>query len=309
MEENNEKSKYPFIIYFPDNKIQLFDEKKVLEFREKKIREKIKEKSFKKDNLLEFQKRLIVLNEMNTSNSSDNEYEQKEIEHKITEEKIKKDENIKNEYSVAKTSVEAGDNSSSSFCERSTNSSSIINIDEAKEPRTKYYLQYELYDVKVNDQKANNLILHQLENSNKYYYLYENNFITYCYIQNVKFGDNYSIVNTNTDNDYKEEFGLFFCGKNITYNNNNINININCCPNKMICKNCMEKNKKRYKLDKSDDLVLININGRATKKKRNGFHCYGHFSIGKQLEVCAKEFTCQACKLLNKYVNYYICNN
>ncbi len=109
----------------------------------------------------------------------------------------------------------------------------------------------------------------------------------------------------------RKNLGFFFVVK-ILYINNNININIKCCPNKMICKNCMEKNKKRYKLDKldkSDDLVLININGRAAKKKKNGFKCYGHFLVEKLIEVCAKKFTCEACKLLNKYENYYICNN
>ena len=311
MEENNkklEKSKNIFIPYFPDNKIKLFDEKKVLEFREQKISEKIKETKFKKDNLSELQKRLFVLNEMNTSNSSDNEYEPSEKENNNKKQKIEKNEN-KNDYSVSQTSFKTGDKSSSSFCERSTNSSSIIIIDDAKDPNTKYNLECKLYDVKVDDPKANNLTLYQLEKSNRYYYLYENKYITYYYIQNVRFGDNYPIINTDTDNDYMEEFGLFFCDKNIIYNKNNININIKCCPNKMICKSCMEKNKKRYGLDKSDFFVLININGRAAKKKKNGFKCYGHFLVRKLIEVCAKKFTCEACKLLNKYENYYICNN
>ena len=198
---------------------------------------------------------------------------------------------------IDQTLFEKGDKSSSSFCEKSTNSSSIINIDNEKDPNTKYNLDNKFFDVKVDDPKANNLTLLQLENYNKYYYLYENKSITYYYIQNVRFGDKYSIINTDTDNDYKEEFGLFFCDKNITYNNNNININIKCYPNKMICKSCMEKNKKRYGLDKSDFFVLININGRAAKKKKNGFKCYGHFLVGKLIEICINDFTCKACKI------------
>ena len=72
----------------------------------------------------------------------------------------------------------------------------------------------------------------------------------------------------------------------------------------MICKNCMEKNKKRYQID---NLYLVNINGRTAKRKNKelGFHCYGHFIKGNQIEICLKEFKCEACKLLDRYENYY----
>ena len=76
----------------------------------------------------------------------------------------------------------------------------------------------------------------------------------------------------------------------------------------MICKNCMEKNKKRYQID---NLYLVNINGRTAKRKNKelGFHCYGHFIKGNQIEICNKEFKCEACKLLDRYENYYFGKN
>ena len=301
-----EKSKYPFIKYFPDNDIELFDEKKVLENREQKIKSKIKEKQFLNDNLLEYQKKLIVLDEMNSSNSSDNEKENESTE--------------KSSFNQSSISASANDSTSTSISisasktEESTNYSSKIIMDVSKDSKTEYWLTYELYDVKVDNPKANNLSLslYQL-NSNIFCYFYKNKPITYYYVQNVRFGQNYLIDNTIDDanKDYKEQYGLFFCNKTIEFNNNDNNTNkiIKCCPNEMICKMCMEKNKKRYKLDKLNYFVLININGRAAKKRKKEFHCYGHFFIGNQIEVCLQKFTCEGCKLLNKYENYYCSSN
>ena len=102
------------------------------------------------------------------------------------------------------------------------------------------------------------------------------------------------------DNQYNEALGFFFCGNNIQLENNEIK---KCCPNEMMCKECMEKNKKRYKLKNKH---LININGRETKKnKSNNFHCFGKFNIGNQIENCIQKFSCEACKLLDKYEQYY----
>ncbi len=267
MEENKkDEKKYPSIVYFPDNKIKLFDENEVLDFREQKIKKEAME--IKDDNLKEREKILIVLSKMNTSNSSDNE------------------------------------ETSFSFDEGSTNDSSLIKLPPSEKDKENYWLKYNIYDVKVSGVKVDNLSVCQLDN-NIYCYFYSNKLTTYYYIQNVRFGKSYS-KNDNTDSDYKEKYGLFFCGKNIEYNNNGTQLNVVCAPNKMICKNCMEKNKKRYNLDKS---FLVNIIGRAAKKRKNGFHCYGHFFIEKLIEVCLDKFTCKACQLLDKYENYYISNN
>jgi hypothetical protein len=274
MKDKSEINKeYHPISYYLEHKLKLFDEDKVLESRENIIQSKIR--NIKDDALSESQKRLYVLNEMNTSNS--NNY----IE-------ITKEQSI----STVENSLNEG----------STNASTLSFIESHKvgDAKKNYWLKYDLIDVKLNN-KIDNLDLCQLEGE-KYCYIYRNSLNTYYFIQNVHFGKNYIINDeTSKDPDYKESFGLFFCGKKIEYNNNT---DVKCCPNGMICKNCMEKNKKRYQID---NLYLVNINGRTAKRKNKelGFHCYGHFIKGNQIEICNKEFKCEACKLLDRYENYY----
>jgi len=271
LSQMNTSSDYPSIIYFPDNKIVLFDINKVRAFREKKIEEKIM--NIKDPKLSKLEKRLIVLNEMNTSFSSNDE-EQEEME---------------------------------SFSDdfQSTMNSSSMSIDNpSMNSKKDYWLKYKLYDVKVNNKNLDKLNIYQLSDD-KCCYFYKNELITYYFVKSVKFGENYSIDNESLkDPEYKESFGLFFCGKNINYNNEK---DVKCCPNQMICKECMKKNKKIYNLDK---LYLININGRLAKKRKDGnFHCFGHFIKGNLIENCVKEFTCEACKLLKSYENYYFPND
>ena len=54
-------------------------------------------------------------------------------------------------------------------------------------------------------------------------------------------------VNSNEDilkdETYNESLGLFFCGKKIELNQKEVK---RCCPNEMMCKECMNKNKNRY---------------------------------------------------------------
>ena len=271
LSQMNTSSDYPSIIYFPDNKIVLFDINKVRAFREKKIEEKIM--NIKDPKLSKLEKRLIVLNQMNTSFSSNDE-EQEEME---------------------------------SFSDdfQSTMNSSSMSIDNpSMNSKKDYWLKYKLYDVKVNNKNLDKLNIYQLSDD-KYCYFYKNELITYYFVKSVQFGENYSIDNESLkDPEYKESFGLFFCGKNINYNNEK---DVKCCPNQMICKECMKKNKKIYNLDK---LYLININGRLAKKRKDGnFHCFGHFIKGNLIENCMKEFTCEACKLLKSYENYYFPND
>ena len=271
LSQMNTSSDYPSIIYFPDNKIVLFDINKVRAFREKKIEEKIM--NIKDPKLSKLEKRLIVLNQMNTSFSSNDE-EQEEME---------------------------------SFSDdfQSTMHSSTISIDNpSMNSKKDYWLKYKLYDVKVNNKNLDKLNIYQLSDD-KYCYFYKNELITYYFVKSVQFGENYSIDNESLkDPECKESFGLFFCGKNINSNNEK---DVKCCPNQMICKECMKKNKKIYNLDK---LYLININGRLAKKRKDGnFHCFGHFIKGNLIENCMKEFTCEACKLLKSYENYYFPND
>lgn len=285
LSQMNTSSDYPSIIYFPDNKIVLFDINKVRAFREKKIEEKIM--NIKDPKLSKLEKRLIVLNEMNTSFSSNDE-EQEEVKPIIIEEvnPIIQMESFSDDF-------------------QSTMNSSSMSIDNpSMNSKKDYWLKYKLYDAKVNNKNLDKLNIYQLSDD-KYCYFYKNELITYYFVKSVQFGENYSIDNESLkDPEYKESFGLFFCGKNINYNNEK---DIKCCPNQMICKECMKKNKKIYNLDK---LYLININGRLAKKRKDGnFHCFGHFIKGNLIENCMKEFTCEACKLLKSYENYYFSND
>lgn len=285
LSQMNTSSDYPSIIYFPDNKIVLFDINKLRAFREKKIEEKIM--NIKDPKLSKLEKRLIVLNEMNTSFSSNDE-EQEEVKPIIIEEvnPIIQMESFSDDF-------------------QSTMHSSTISIDNpSMNSKKDYWLKYKLYDAKVNNKNLDKLNIYQLSDD-KCCYFYKNELITYYFVKSVQFGENYSIDNESLkDPEYKESFGLFFCGKNINYNNEK---DIKCCPNQMICKECMKKNKKIYNLDK---LYLININGRLAKKRKDGnFHCFGHFIKGNLIENCMKEFTCEACKLLKSYENYYFSND
>ena len=96
--------------------------------------------------------------------------------------------------------------------------------------------------------------------------------------------------------------GLYFCGKEIKIENEIKK----CAPNEFICKECMEINKKKYNLNGK---YLININGRVAKINKGSYHCFGHFlygNNGNQIEDCISKFSCNACKLLDNYCNYYI---
>ena len=253
-------------IDFPNNDIPLFDIKKIRAFHEEQINAKAN--SIKGTDLSLTQKRLRILDEMNTSSESNNDFDY--------------------EYEEPSTDY-------SSY-------SSLAISDE----KVKYWIKYQLYDNIADYNNKNEIKLPKLFqlDKKKYCYLYLNTLKTYYYIKCSLLGSNISINDVKYDLDeckFNESLGLFFCGKNIEYNNENTI----CNPDIMICKQCMEKNRKRYNLKEK---YLININGRVAKKikdKNKGFHCFGHFLIGKIEEDCLNNFCCEACKLLNKYEKYY----
>jgi hypothetical protein len=258
----------PNFIYFPTNDIPLFDIKKIRAFSEKLINEKAN--AIKGTDLSLSQKKLRILEEMNTSSESDSDSD-----------------------------------SDSDTEEGSTFYSSYSLLDQPDE-KVKYWIEYKIYDniVDYNNKKKIKLPKMIQLNEEKYYYLYLNKLKTYYYIKSAHFGSDESINDVRYDLDeckLNESLGLFFCGKKIEFNNENTI----CSPNNMICKKCMEKNKIRYNLK---DKYLININGRVAKKPKDEdkFHCFGHFLIGNiQIENCLSNFCCEACKLLNKYKEYY----
>jgi hypothetical protein len=217
---------------------------------------------------------------MNTSISSNNEEEEKE----------KEDKSLSKALSLS-TTLSLDISTSCSF-------SSFPIFSSLDIEKKNYYLQYKLYDIKQFENLKYPILFPIKEEI--YSYFYYNELTTSHYIQSIQFGEEYSINNDiEIDDNYNDSLGLFFCGKEIILENNEIK---KCCPNEMICRECMEKNKKRYKLK---NRYSININGRAAKKYNNNFHCFGHFIIGKQIENCLDKFSCEACKLLDKYEKYY----
>jgi hypothetical protein len=278
---NSSKTSDPIPIDFPNNKFILFDINKVREMREKKIEEKIL--NITDEQLSINDKRLLVLEEMNTSISSNNEEEEKE----------KEDKSLSKALSLS-TTLSLDISTSCSF-------SSFPIFSSLDIEKKNYYLQYKLYDIKQFENLKYPILFPIKEEI--YSYFYYNELTTSHYIQSIQFGEEYSINNDiEIDDNYNNSLGLFFCGKEIILENNEIK---KCCPNEMICRECMEKNKKRYKLK---NRYSININGRAAKKHNNNFHCFGHFIIGRQIENCVGKFSCEACKLLDKYEKYYFPN-
>jgi hypothetical protein len=257
-------------IDFPNNDFPIFDLKKIRDFREKQINNLAN--SIKGTDLSLASKRLKILDEMNTSSESgDIEYD-----------------------------------SDSDTEEASTYYSSYSLVDQSDE-KVKYWIKYKLYDNITDCNYQGKIKLPKLIQLDQeiYCYYYLNTLKTYYYTKSAILGSNKSINDFKYDLDeckFNESLGLFFCGQNIKYNNENTI----CSPNNMICKKCMEKNIKRYNLENN---CLININGRVAikaGKKDKRFHCFGHFLIGKnQLENCLDKFCCDACSLLNKYKKYY----
>ena len=261
-------------IDFPNNEIPIYDIRKIRYFNEKKITEKAN--LIKGTNLSLSKKILIVLDERNSSSESDDK--------------------IYNNL----------DSDSGSYCDDDSTYYSSISLLDNSDEKTKYWIEYKLYDniIDYNISKIKLPRLIQLD-EDKYYYLYLNKLETFYITKSAFLGSNKSINDDKYDLDeckLNESLGLFFCGKNIEYKNENII----CSPNSIICKKCMEKNKRRYNLKNK---YLININGRIAKKTKvedKVFHCFGHFLIGKiQIETCVDNFCCIACRFLGKYEQYY----
>lgn len=185
------------------------------------------------------------------------------------------------------------------------NENKIINHYDFNSIRYNYYMKYRLYDIPLNTRirdikKPKKFTI----NKNYFIFLYPNDFNTYYFtysgffenkIENNDFNDT-----EKNDNNYKSSLGLYFCGKNIDIKN--VEDAKKCEPNNFICKECMEINKKKYKLRNK---YLININGRVATINKGKYHCFGHFICSIHIKDCISTFTCEACNMLEKYRDYY----
>lgn len=282
LNEMNSSNYNQDFIFFPNNIIKIIDIEKIRMFKNKQIEEKVM--GLKDENLSYKEKLLKILDEINSSISSEIPYS--------NEDKIVPNEKLLNDDSTREYSNITSD---ISFLTEANNLSKL------QKEKIDYWIKYELYDAEVQNIPLKNLITYDLDKDKKILcYLYSNKLITYYFIKNIKFGKDYSINDKIIkDKEYYESYGLFFCGKKIEIEKNEIQT---CLPDKMICINCMDKNRKRYNLENT---YLININGRVAIEYKGHYHCFGHFLDGNQIENCIQKFSCKACKLLDKYEKYY----
>ena len=275
------------------------DIEKVKENEEIKINKKI-------DNNNEnyYEKRLLVLNEMSTKkdymNKEDIKQSTKQQEQiEILNEKQKNLDAPPCMNITGNSTFQDSKDDNAQFPETDdefkTEKSKIFN-----EARTQAHIKYKIFDnllIKINPINSN-LIFPEKYNVDftHYVFVYENNLKTYPITCIESFKNEKSIKINNLE----EPFGLHFCGKKVKLEGE-IEIR-ECAPNNFICKECMEKNKKRYNLH---DNYLININGRVSKNIKGKYHCFGTFRKGITFEYCINNFTCKACEILNSCQNYY----
>lgn len=184
---------------------------------------------------------------------------------------------------------------------------SVINVNYFNPIRSKFFLKYKLYDISLIEDciYCNHPPIYKINNEYSAY-LYPNEIITYSLtVSGFLFKNNMIIESTEQkikNCDFNPIYGIYFCKKIIEIKTENGSESKLCAPNNFLCSECMEINKKRYKIKNN---YLININGRIAKINRGKYHCFGHFLCGNQIEDCITNFSCKACKLLNYYSQNY----
>ena len=246
--------------------------------------------------------KLSVLNEINIKKC----YIDKEEIKQSQEKKLKNKLSILNENSKnldVHSCINITENST--FQDSSTEKSQPPGTDTKKEKvkkfnegRNSYHLKYKLFDNLLTYETQDFTFPERYEIDNTHYvFIYEDDLKTFPITSNERIYKNKEIIKANIIN---EPFGLYFCKKKIKLEGE-IEIR-ECAPNNFICKECMEKNKKRFNLP---DDCLININGRVSKDIKGKYYCFGTFKIGYKIINCLNSFTCKACEILNLYKNYY----
>ena len=285
-----------------NSRIILFDVEKIREAKKKYIEEEMSK--IKDKNMTEEQKKLKVLNDMNSSRSVETD-----------EEKDKDDEKNKKIIIIPSDSLV---NISDS---RSTNYSSKISISSIKTSRefdetdqiAKEWIKLKFFDVFNIEsilRKDSESILIKNKKEVNYAFSYPNNYDTYDFAISKYFINKYLVKyelpeEEPRNENYDSKYGFCFCNKEIK------EFNTTCSPNKMMCNKCMKENMEIYGLNKikTENNVLININGRVAFDRKDGkFRCAGKFVLGKLYYNCDhQKFTCKACKLLNEITskNYY----
>ena len=267
--------------------IIIFNIGKIRKAREDSIEKKIL--AIPDTNLNYEEKLFKVLNDLNSSESYEIEVKEEE----------NKDEMQPVDYSV--------NQSESGISESTMDSSMQKSYIETPNKAEQFWIKNKYYDNAINV-KAN-LKKKYIKELEKEYcvFFYDDNFRTYNFAISQCFCEllSYKIPKIEIMNDqYKEEYGLCFCGREIN------EYNKKCSPNEMMCDECMKKNKEIYELSKNNFAkhILININGRVciNNLEDKKYHCLGKFSKGKETKCCVPgEFSCKACQSLDVKKTYY----
>ena len=279
---------------------------------------------------LNYEEKLFkVLNDLNSSESYEQEVkeENKSYEQEVKEENKKErgdksinqsmdittdqskilDETIKVKEGKQIVKESPDPNVSQSGMSESTRDTTLNDSYYETSPGEKHWIKNKYYDNAINEKT--NLKKKYLHDSGKEYFafIYNNDTKTYIFAISQKICEllHYKIPKIEIMNDqYKDEYGLFFCGRHIK------EFNKNCSPDEMICDECMKKNMEIYELNKNKYAkhILININGRVAINNLHDqkYHCLGKFIAGKEVNCCCPgEFSCKACDSLNISKTYY----
>ena len=291
-----------------NSRIILFDVEKIREAKKKYIEEEMSK--IKDKNMTEEQKKLKVLNDMNSSST----FEIDEEKDKIII--------IENNFSINSKANSSKDDSSKGVSDsQSTDISSFSSIKTSREfdetdQIAKDWIKLNFFDVfNIENilRKDSESILIKNKKEVNYAFVYHNNCTTTYDFAISKYFINKYLVKYELPNseeeprneNYDSKYGFCFCNKEIK------EFNTTCSPNKMMCNECMKENMEIYGLNKikTENNVLININGRVAfdHHKDGKFRCGGKFEFGKLYYNCYQKFTCKACRLLNEYTskNYY----
>ena len=290
----------------------------IIKIREEDYNEKEKKiKDIKSLELNEFEKKIIVLKKEKSINilvkpNSVNEEENKNILLFDTskEQSCLRNSLINNSDSTMDDSIRKNDkiNINYSFTFSNLDFVAIIDKDNLNIGRKNFYLKNKLYDFPL-AQTFNNYKDIQpckyIINEDHFTFAYPNKISTFSlaisgFLKKNKMNDNNSSINEEIKNNkYYQKFGLYFCEKDIILKDGQQK---KCAPNNFMCNECMKKNRNIYNLQNN---YMINIIGRVAKKNKGGYHCFGHFLVDNDFEDCITKFTCEGCKLLNLYSEYF----
>ena len=273
--------------------------------RENSIENKIR--MIKDEKLSNYQKRIIVLNELKTTKyfiegNNKNKNENIFLFNDSFSQNFNNNKSFSYEYDIDSTC----DNSKSFGFSQYTEYILPENQEKTLNSlRSKFCIKNKLYDITLNP----NLYFPQKYKIDKSHYVfaYENEITSYGFTQsgfltkeNIKLN---TILMNIEDSKYYYKLGLYFCDKKVLIKIGNEIYKKRCIPNEFMCEKCMKINKKHYNIKNK---YLININGRVAKINKGSFHCFGLFLLGNQIEQCISKFSCKACSILNLYSKYYL---